>query len=719
MKYLTQAARRIAVRLLGLAAVFLYTCFGGGAWASALKAGENISMHGQFFIVYGDGPDLAPQTSYFLHNGDGQVISLELTEEVAQAAGGVLSLNRQQVVAHGSVSKSPQGTARLQVGSIAAAADGPGPQAVTGPHPWITIMCKFNDMKDTPKDLAYFQNMYGSKWPGLDHYWREVSFNNVNVEGSQAVGWYILPQPRSYYIVNGKLSFGRAANDCTAVADADVNFVNFDGINLMFNAELDGYAWAAAWPLNLDGVAKLWNVTWEPPWAYSNITVLSHEMGHTFGLPHSSGTYGQVYDNRWDVMSAVWVDCANSTDPIYGCTGQHTIAFHKDLLGWIDPSERYIPPADGSTHTILLDQLSLPQTDNYKMVKIPIAASRTHFYTLETRHKVGYDVKLPGQAVIIHEVDTTRSIPAHVIDSDNNRDTGDDGAMWLPGETFQDEANGITVTILSATDTGFEISVSAPSLPPSTFYKTSPSHGANNLASDLTLSWDESVGVDNYSYCFDTSDDDDCANTWTDTGKATSVALSGLDSGTYYWQVRAANVNATVYANNDDWWQFTVNSLPTAIRLDNLTVIENLPAATRVGTLSSVDADTGETFTYSLVTGDGSDDNANFAIQENTLQTTRPLNYLTQISHTVRIRTVDSRGAGFEQAFIISVVDAPPMFADVPDSYWAAPWIERLANSGITGGCGEGNYCPDLGVTRAQMAVFLLTGIHGNDYTPP
>jgi hypothetical protein len=45
---------------------------------------------------------------------------------------------------------------------------------------------------------------------------------------------------------------------------------------------------------------------------------------------------------------------------------------------------------------------------------------------------------------------------------------------------------------------------------------------------------------------------------------------------------------------------------------------------------------------------------------------------------------------------------------DVPESYWAASWIEQLANEGITGGCGNGNYCPDTSVTRAQMAVFLV-----------
>ena len=59
------------------------------------------------------------------------------------------------------------------------------------------------------------------------------------------------------------------------------------------------------------------------------------------------------------------------------------------------------------------------------------------------------------------------------------------------------------------------------------------------------------------------------------------------------------------------------------------------------------------------------------------------------------------------------------IFGDVPANYWAAGWIEQLAAEGITSGCGNGNYCPDIAVTRDQMAVFLLRARHGRTYTPP
>ena len=58
-------------------------------------------------------------------------------------------------------------------------------------------------------------------------------------------------------------------------------------------------------------------------------------------------------------------------------------------------------------------------------------------------------------------------------------------------------------------------------------------------------------------------------------------------------------------------------------------------------------------------------------------------------------------------------------FNDVPTNYWAAAWIKELAAEGITGGCGNGNYCPGTVVTRDQMAIFLLRAKHGATYTPP
>lgn len=47
-------------------------------------------------------------------------------------------------------------------------------------------------------------------------------------------------------------------------------------------------------------------------------------------------------------------------------------------------------------------------------------------------------------------------------------------------------------------------------------------------------------------------------------------------------------------------------------------------------------------------------------------------------------------------------------FGDVSIGYWAAAWIKQLSAESITSGCGDGNYCPDDPLTRAQVAKFLV-----------
>ena len=63
-----------------------------------------------------------------------------------------------------------------------------------------------------------------------------------------------------------------------------------------------------------------------------------------------------------------------------------------------------------------------------------------------------------------------------------------------------------------------------------------------------------------------------------------------------------------------------------------------------------------------------------------------------------------------------SIVPAPATatFNDVPVGHPIRQFVEALAASGITGGCGGGNYCPDAPLTRGQMAVFLSValGLH-------
>ncbi len=62
----------------------------------------------------------------------------------------------------------------------------------------------------------------------------------------------------------------------------------------------------------------------------------------------------------------------------------------------------------------------------------------------------------------------------------------------------------------------------------------------------------------------------------------------------------------------------------------------------------------------------------------------------------------------------ISPAPATATFGDVPTTNLYFRAIEALAASGITGGCGSGNFCPDQYVTRGELAKFLANalGLH-------
>ena len=436
--------------------------------AGGRLSAQTGALHGTLEIVWGD-PQTGGEaiTHYYLTTDDGRTIRLILPTTAANGLANPLALNGRRVVVEspGPIRNAADGgTPTLQVDAIRPATGGPatgGPPAaaslIEGSHPYVTVLCAFPDVAAAHKPTAYFQQMYGDTAPGLNHYWKDLSFGLANVAGSAAYGPYTLPRPLAAYVINGQPELTELATDCSAAADADVNFPQFDGINMAFNSTIGCCAWGGRRTMTLDGVTKTYRTTWLPPWATNSISVVMHEMGHGFGLPHSSADYGETYDSPWDVMSKDRANCAKAIDPVYGCIGQGTISYHKDILGWIAPEQKYTHRS--GTQTITLTPLGLPGASGYLMAQIPIDGSDTHFYTVEARGLASYDAKLPGAGVIIHEVDTNRDRPARVIDADLNGDPGDAGAIWTPGETFTGQ-DYVTVTVDEKAGDAFTVTLS-------------------------------------------------------------------------------------------------------------------------------------------------------------------------------------------------------------------------------------------------------------------
>ena len=106
-----------------------------------------------------------------------------------------------------------------------------------------------------------------------------------------------------------------------------------------------------------------------------------------------------------------------------------------------------------------------------------------------------------------------------------------------------------------------------------------------------------------------------------------------------------------------------INETPTALTLTNNVVDENRPANTFVGNLNVSDEDAGDTFTYQLVGGIGSDDNASFLLNGNQLRTGVVFDFETKSSYTIRVRVTDSASNSIEQVFTITInnTNDPPV----------------------------------------------------------
>jgi len=422
---------------------------------------QDISISGTARLVWGDPATGPPLRRWYLTDAAGRTYELDvagLSESQLQSLAGrgtTVSgdLSTRAGAADGATPMLNVRAVAFLDASAAAAAE-----AVSGPQPWANLLCRFPDVPATQRPPSYFDDLMGASYPRLDHYWREISYDRIDISGSGAYGWYELPRPKSGYQAgtdaNGNPipDLHALAQDCAGAAEEEVDFTRFVGINVMLNDAIGCCAWGGSASLELSGRVMTFRMTWIPPWGFQSLTVVAHEMGHGFGLMHSSGPYESTYDSEWDVMSGGGY-CRNR-HPDFGCVPVHAIAHHKDLLGWI-PSTRRFQPAPGTVTSLRLEPLDRPATDGYTVAVIPI--DEESFYTVEARHLEGYDAELPAAGVLIHRV--TAEGRARVVDWDADGDPNDEGAIWSTGEVFVDHEARLALVIDGESATGWDVTL--------------------------------------------------------------------------------------------------------------------------------------------------------------------------------------------------------------------------------------------------------------------
>ena len=100
-----------------------------------------------------------------------------------------------------------------------------------------------------------------------------------------------------------------------------------------------------------------------------------------------------------------------------------------------------------------------------------------------------------------------------------------------------------------------------------------------------------------------------------------------------------------------------INSAPTDITLSTLAVDENSEVGTEIGFFTTTDIDSEDSFTYTLVSGEGDHDNSSFSINDNLLISREVFDFETKNSFSIRVLSDDGNGGVFSKSFTISVND--------------------------------------------------------------
>jgi mRNA-degrading endonuclease HigB of HigAB toxin-antitoxin module len=160
----------------------------------------------------------------------------------------------------------------------------------------------------------------------------------------------------------------------------------------------------------------------------------------------------------------------------------------------------------------------------------------------------------------------------------------------------------------------------------------------------------------------------------------------------------------------------SVNTAPSDITLSSSLIAENSGANATVGSLSSIDANAGDTFTYTLVDGTGDTDNTSFNINGDSVRATSNLDFETKSSYTVRVRSTDQGGLFTEKAFVITVSDANESPTDlslssslIPENAGANATVGAFSSTDPDAG-DTFTYLLVAGTGDADNAAFAITG---------
>jgi hypothetical protein len=276
------------------------------------------------------------------------------------------------------------------------------------------VLCKYADQSLETRPRSFYQDYYTRFGTGgLADYWRDVTFGALDLTRSEVFGWFTMThkssEVKALVFPGGRNTLVQWGRDTAAANGVDLS--KFDAVLIVQNWGPD------------HGAAGNGIVIVDHNPAYVESTFIAHEMGHMFGLGHSFGenvspciSGNGEYCDAWDIMSAANVFLYNDNfQGVNGTFGPGLNAFDVKALGGLPPERLVSIDKPDFSSTIALAPLNQPlQPGSRYAVEITAAAGSPpresgSTYTIEYRHKAGWDRGLPSDAILVHEVKEGRS----------------------------------------------------------------------------------------------------------------------------------------------------------------------------------------------------------------------------------------------------------------------------------------------------------------------
>jgi gametolysin peptidase M11/alpha-galactosidase-like protein len=315
-----------------------------------------------------------------------------------------------------------------------------------GPQKTLVILVNFQDNTAQPYTPAFAQDLVFNTTSSF-HY--EDSYQQTWLEGDVR-GWYTLP------ISNSACDFVAVMNGAQQAAqNAGVDLSAYNRFIYAF-PQTSTCGW---WGLGTVGG--------NPSHAWINgslqLRVVGHETGHNLGLYHSHALECGAATIGGSCSSIEYGD----TVDIMGSATGHVNAFQKEWLGWLGYGSS--PPIVAANQDGVYSIESYEGvSSNPKAVKIlkhtDANTGYRDWYYVEYRQANGFDGFLSGNTnvltgVVIHSGSESTGDSSFLLDLTPATSSWYDPALGV-GQSFQDVDNGVTITLMSADNTGATIAVS-------------------------------------------------------------------------------------------------------------------------------------------------------------------------------------------------------------------------------------------------------------------